>query len=122
MKGDTKDVGFIEDAATHLQNCIAAENHALMTHIATKNKIWMDVADMIRRNRSRLLYKMVPEGKGQLYCLAKHVLIMAVTAKELAIRYKEEKKDGEAQEMIEDAANYEALFRLICNNGEGGEE
>jgi hypothetical protein len=113
MQGDNKDVGYIEDSAMILQNQVACENHAHMSYMATKNKKYIEMADIVRKDRSKLLYELIPENKGQNYCIAKHISAIIMGYKELANRKMEFNKIEEAKELLETANNYELLFRLL---------
>lgn len=113
MENDNKDVGFIEDSATLIQNAVAAENHAQMSWISTKDDFYLELSDMIRRDRSKLMYSLIPESDAQDYCIVKHTLVMAQNYKELANRCTELKLIDQAKENLEAAGRYEALFRLI---------
>ncbi len=113
MEKDKKDVGFVDDAILYIQNMIASENHAIESWGETKDDKWLDILKKIRRNRSKMLYKLVPENKGELYCFSKHILVSAVALKELGNRYTESKEDKLAKECFEEASLYEKLFKLL---------
>lgn len=113
MKGDKFDVGFIEDSLFMLQHLVSAENHAIESFSSSKKKIWSDVNKVIRRMRSKYLYRIVKEENEQGYCLTKHLLASAQGLKELANRYIE---DGDAElskECFEDSQTLEKIIMII---------
>jgi len=113
MKKDGKDVGFIEDAILYLQNAIAGENHAIMSYLATKSLKWLQISSLLRRNRSKILYKLTNEEKGEGYCFGKHILACSCALKELGNRCLEDGNQKEADEYFSEAGDYEALFKLV---------
>lgn len=113
MKGDKKDVGFIDDAIFYLQNMIAAETHALESYVSTKDEKWIDIAKKLRRNRSKRMYRLIPENQGELYCLSKHLLACSMALKELGNRYTEDDEEELAKECFKESTLYESLFKLL---------
>ncbi len=119
MNKDGKDVGFIEDALFGLQNMIAAENHAIMSYAQTKETQWMDIAEYVRKKRSKLLNAITLPNNSQGYCFSKHILAAAQVYKELGNRFMEGRNKELARECFDDAGSFEALFMFI--NKYGGE-
>jgi len=122
MLDDGKDVDMAEDASFFLQHALAAENHCQMSYMSTKDDVWIEIADMIRGDRSKLMYKLIKESKAQTYCISKHLLAMSQAMKELANRYTELKDTQSVKECLEASKNYEALFRLILADMKGGKK
>lgn len=118
MEKDNKDVGFLADAMFYLQNAIAAEHHCLMSFSSTNEEKWLELAKLIRENRSKYLYMIVPEGGGQKYCFSKHIMACACSIKELGNRFLESGDKENAEQCFKESADYEAMFILI--NQEGG--
>lgn len=111
-----KDVGFVHDLIFYLQACVSAEHHALESYCATKENIYLELSDKIRRNRSKKMYLFIKESKAQIYCLSKHLMQMAQSCKELANRYSEMGETKLAEECLNESADYEAIFIIL--NGE----
>jgi len=120
MKDDKKDVGFLADAMFYLQNAISAEHHCLMSFSSTNDNKWLELAKMIRENRSKYLYMLAPDGNGQSYCFMKHIMACAQGIKELGNRFLENGDKKSAQECFKESADYEAIFILI--NQQGGKK
>lgn len=114
MKNDGKDVKILDDAILYLQNCIACENHAYESYTSTKDEKFLDIAKRIRRNRSKLMYKIIPQSKAEIYCICKHLLAMAMALKEISSRYSEGDEKELAKECLEEASTYEQLFKLLA--------
>lgn len=113
MEGDKKDVGFLQDSVNVLGNMINAENHAINSALITKNDLFLEIAEMIRKDRSEILYSLVKENNGESYCLSKHILASANGLKELGNRLIEKDDKIGAKKMFERAETYEKLFILI---------
>jgi DNA polymerase III gamma/tau subunit len=121
MEKDKKDVGFIQDFIFYLQNAIALEHHLIESYSVTKDKIQMDMAERIRRNRSKWMYRFIKESKNQIYCESKHLMAMAQSMKELGNRYIEQEERELADECFQESADCEACF-ILLNKENGGKE
>ncbi len=117
MEEDGKDVAFLSDAMFYLQNAISAEHHCLMSFSTTKNEKWLELAKMIRENRSNYLYIFAPEGQGQSYCFMKHIMACAMATKELGNRFLERGDKKKAEDCFNESADYESMFVLIHQQG-----
>jgi len=117
-----KDVGLMEDAIFYLKNCIASENHALMSYLTTNNKKWLDALDLIRKNRGKLLNFLVKKENSQVYCFSKHLLAMSIGVSEVANRYLEKGEKEIAKELYGQVGDYESLFLLFNNYVKGGDD
>jgi hypothetical protein len=118
MKSDKLDVGFFDDAIFCLSNMVALENHSINSYLQTKKKVFLEIAEMTRKDRSKLLYKLVKENNGEGYCMSKHTLAVGISMKELGNRFLEEKDFEMANELFEKAGLYENLFKLINDKEE----
>ena len=118
MENDKKDVGWIFDFMFFLKNAIALENHFLESFAVTKDKIQMELAEKIRHNRSKWMYKYIKESKNQIYCESKHLLACAMALQELGNRFTERKEYKLAEECFNESQECEAIFILL--NEEGG--
>lgn len=113
MENDEKDVGFVHDLIFFLQNAIALEHHALESYSTTKDKIQLDIAEKIRRMRSKKMYTFIKESKNQIYCESKHLMACAASLKELGNRYVERGEKKLAEECFNESADCEAIFILL---------
>lgn len=118
MKGDNRDVGWIHDLIFGLQNLIASENHAIESFSSSKKEIWLELAEKIRKNRSKWMRIFIKKANDQRYCFSKHILASSMAMKELGNRYQTQGEKELAKECFEESADYEAMFILI--NQEGG--
>ena len=112
-----KDVGFLQDAILYLANAIALEWHCLESYSLTKDKIQLQIAERVRRQRSKFMYQLVPESKNQIYCESKHLLACAVSLKELSNRYVEKGEKELAEECLKDSMDMESIFILLNDGG-----
>ena len=119
MEKDKKDVGFMDDALLYIENMVCAEHHAMESWVSSKDEKWMDILIQIRRNRSKMLYKLVPKENSEIYCFSKHILCCAEALKELANRYTERKDFKSAKECLDESSLYEKLFKFLTG-GENG--
>lgn len=108
-----KDTGEIEDSCFFICNCLGAENHALFCYLNTKDERYLEVLDSIRKSRVKILDKIVKDEKSQLYCLSKHLLAMSMGISEVANRYLERGDKKTAEDLIESAGDFQAMFLLL---------
>ena len=122
MENDKKDVGWIFDFMYYLQSAVSLEHHAIesLSNSTDKNmkKLWLEIAEKTRRNRSKWMYRYISEGGGQKYCASKHLMQMAQSLKELGNRFTERKEYKLAEECFNESQECEAIFILL--NEEGG--
>lgn len=116
MKDDKKDVSMNDDIILYLQNAIACENHCIMSYASSDDKKYLDMAQEIRKNRSKWLYKFVL-GENENYCISKHLLVCATALKEMSNRFMEENEKELADECIKEAELYENLFVELNKSG-----
>lgn len=117
MEGDKRDVGYIHDFIFYLQNVIALEHHCLESFSITRDKLQLEIAEKVRRQRSKKMYNFVKESKNQIYCESKHLLACACALKELGNRYLEKDDKKLAEECFNESAEMEAIFILINEGG-----
>ena len=113
MQQDGKDVGFLDDGIFFLQHAVAAENHCVDSYALTKEPSFLELAQIIRRKRSKFLSKFVKEGNGQAYCISKHVLGCAQGLKEMGSRFSENGDKELAEECIQDAMDFQSIFIFV---------
>lgn len=119
MENDGKDVGMIHDVIFFLQNAIALEHHCIESYSLSKDKIQLEIANKIRRIRSKKMYQIVKKSKNQIYCESKHLLACAMALKEVGNRHIESGEEELARECFEESADCEAIF-ILLNQVKGG--
>ena len=117
MKNDKKDLGFIDDSLDLICDLACAETHCARTFIQTKDKDFLELLSMFRRDRSELLYSIIPENYGESYCLVKHILKVSRNWEELANRLIEENNLELAKEYLEKSLMYRNVAKLISEKG-----
>lgn len=113
MKGDNYDVGFIDDILFGIEHAIGAEEHCKQSFVMDKDERWLDILKKIRRERSKLMYRIVPQANNESYCTIKHMLGWAMSLKEIGDRYLEERKKNLAKECFELAQLLESVVKLL---------
>lgn len=113
VENDTKDVGFIHDFIFYIQNAIALEHHCIESFSITKDNLQLEIAEKVRKQRSKKMYQFVKESKNQIYCESKHLMACAQALKELGNRYIEKKEQKLAEECFNESAEMEAIFILL---------
>ena len=111
--GNDKDVGFMQDFMFFLQNAIACEHHCQESYALNKDPYQLELAIMIRRIRSKWMYRFIKESKNQIYCENKHLMGMAAASKEMGNRFIESNEKKLAEECFEESQLYESVFILL---------
>ena len=117
MEFDGKDLGYIEDAINCIAELYNAETHALSTFAQTKNQDWLEFAEIIRTDRSKLLYEITPNNQGESYCFLKHISGAIRILQELGNRKLESDDKEYAKELFEKADKYKKIAMLIISEG-----
>jgi len=118
-KNNEKDVGFMMDIITGVADCVHAEHHALRSFSSTDNKQFIDLARKLREIRSFVLYKFVPDKKGELWCITKHLSGVTKALEEWGNRFLEEGDQESAETCFRYMGDIEAYI-LILNDWVGG--
>lgn len=113
MQNDKKDVGFLQDFIFYLQNAIACEHHCIESYAISGDKLYLEIAYKIRKERSKWMYRYIKESKNQKYCISKHLMACAQAMKELGNRYIETKEKNLSEECFKDSVDCESIFILI---------
>jgi hypothetical protein len=111
------DVGFINDAFDLIADLYCAENHAINSYNETKEEIWLEIAEMCRKDRGKILRSLTPKTDDESYCFKKHISGVSKNYKELGNRLSEKGDKKSAIEMFEKADSYEKLFILLTERG-----
>jgi len=117
VKDDGKDVGLALDFITGIQHAIHSEHHLLRTFVNTKDKVFLELAKYIREIRSEIMYKVIPEKKGENYCSTKHLSAFAQSLEELGNRFLEEGDIETSKLCFKYMSDVEASIILINQKG-----
>lgn len=117
MKNDNKDLSYIEDCLNCIADLYNAETHALATFSQTKNYDFIEYAEILRQDRSKLLYEITPENQGETYCLLKHISGAIRMLQELGNRKLEDGQKDYAQELFDKSDKYKKIAMLITQGG-----
>jgi len=125
MENDGKDLGLQDDLLLNCQHLVCSEDHAMQTAIFYKDKKdlkkyndWIELCILVRRNRSKKMYPIIPENSGETYCFVKHLLGACQTCKELGNRYTEKNEMELAKECFQEAVTYERIIKVLINEKE----
>lgn len=113
-----KDVSWIHDFIFYLQNAVALEHHAIESYSVTKDPLQMQIAERARTNRSKWMYKNIPESKSQIYCETKHLSACAMALKEMGNRFLTNGNKELADECFTESSDMEAIIVLLNQPGE----
>ena len=92
-------------------NIVSLEEHSFFSYIKTKDDKFLEILEICRELRKRLLAKIVKkDDDSERWCMSKHLLASSMRMYEVGNRYLHEKKMDEAKQSYEDAAELYALF------------
>ena len=105
------DLSAGEDLSIALMNIVSLEEHSFFSYIKTKDDKFLEILEICRELRKRLLAKIVKkDDDSEKWCMSKHLLASSMRMYEVGNRYLHEEKMDEAKQSYEDAAELYALF------------
>src|SRR3989344_1855487 len=104
------DLSAGEDLSIALMNIVSLEEHSFFSYIKTKNEKFLNILEICRELRKRLLAKIVKKDDSEKWCMSKHLLASSMRMYEVGNRYLHEKKMDEAKQSYVDAIELYALF------------
>ena len=104
------DLSAGEDLTVALMNIISLEEHSFFSYVKTKDEEFLEILEICRELRKRLLAKLVHKDESEIWCMSKHLLASSMRMYEVGNRYLHEKKMDEAKQSYEDAGELYGLF------------
>ncbi len=124
IKGKNElDLSVGEDLSIAIMNIASLEEHSFFSYVKTKDEKFLDILEISRELRKKLLFKIVSKDDSEKWCMSKHLLASSMRLFEVGNRLLHENKKDEAKEMYDDAAELYGLFwKLNLENGAKGNE
>lgn len=88
------DLGLAEDSFTVIKNLAHIEIHAMNQYQITQDKKYLDLKEKAREFRTKLQNRVVPNAKGNQYCINKHLSTISAGSEELISRFIQLKEDN----------------------------
>jgi len=110
IRAQLVDLTTEEDAMFAAMNLISLEEHLFMTYVKTKKDIYLELHDEIRKLRREIMEKLVKNTEGELWCVSKHLLSVAMRLKEVADKVKDEKF---RKKLYESSYDMLKIFKLL---------
>ena len=107
---DELDLSAGEDLSIALMNLVSLEEHSFFSYVKTKDQKFLEILEICRELRKKLLAKLVHKDESETWCMSKHLLASSMRMYEVGNRYLHEKKIDEAKQSYEDSAELYALF------------
>jgi hypothetical protein len=104
------DLSADEDLSIAIMNLISIEEHLYFSGMKTSDEQYFKLLENIREMRVRLLKEIVKEGKGETWCISKHLLAAAMRLMEVGTKLMTRGKKPEAYKKFEDAFNLYSIF------------
>ena len=104
------DISAWEDLSIGLMNLVSLEEHCFFSYAKTGDEKFLDLLNIVRELRKKLLALIVKSDDSEKWCMSKHFLASSMRLYEVANRLFNEKKKDEAKEMYKDAAELYGLF------------
>jgi len=107
------DITAFEDLSIALMNLVSLEEHCFFSYIKTQDKKFLEILEIVRELRKKLLVLIVKNDKddeSEKWCMSKHFLASSMRLYEVGNRLLHEGKEKEAKEMYKDAAELYGLF------------
>lgn len=111
------DISASEDLSIALMNLVSLEEHSFFSYAKTNDEQFLEVLEICRELRKKLLLKIVKEkDDSEKWCMSKHLLAASMRLFETGNRHLHDGKKHEAIEMYKDAAETYALFWKLNSN------
>ena len=111
IKGKNElDLSMGEDLSIAIMNIASLEEHSFFSYVKTKDEKFLDILEISRELRKKLLLKIVTKDDSEKWCMSKHLLASSMRLFEVGNRLLHENKKDEAKEMYHDAAELYGLF------------
>jgi len=108
---DSLDISMWEDLSIALMNLVSLEEHCFFSYAKTQDDKFLKMLEIVRELRKKLLALIVEKDEdSEKWCMSKHFLASSMRLYEVANRLLHEKKEKEAKEMYNDAAELYGLF------------
>jgi hypothetical protein len=104
------DLSAGEDLSIALMNLVSLEEHSFFSYVKTKDEKFLEILEISRELRKKLLAKLVSQDDSETWCMSKHLLASSMRLYEVGNRYLHDKKIEEAKQLYEDAAELYGLF------------
>src|SRR3989304_57821 len=104
------DLSAAEDLTVGLMNLVSLEEHAFFSYMKTKEDRFLDMLNITRSLRKKLLEKVVNKDDSEGWCMSKHLLASSMRVYEVGTKLLGDGKEKEAKEMFEDSAELYGLF------------
>lgn len=104
------DLTTAEDLSIAVMNLISLEEHFFFTAEKTKKEGYFDTAQEIRTIRKRFLAELMPDNKGETWCIAKHLLATTMRLVEVGTKLQQEGEKKRAKEAFDGAYGVYSLF------------
>ena len=112
------DLSAAEDLSIGLMNLVSLEEHAFFSYMKTKQDRFLEMLNIVRSLRKKLLKKVVNKDDSEGWCMSKHLLASSMRVYEVGTKLLGDGKEKEAKEMFNDSAELYALFWKL-NVGKG---
>lgn len=104
------DLSTEEDLSIAIMNLISLEEHFFFTGAKTGKSEYFDLLGEVREMRKELLGKMMDKNEGETWCIAKHLLAVAMRLIEVGTKLRSDGKTDEAAEMFDKAYKAYSMF------------
>lgn len=116
------DLSAGEDLSFALMNLVSIEEHLACSYARTDDPAFLELLPDIRDLRRDLMKKLVREGNGEGWCIAKHLLASSMRLLEVANKRQADGKDAESRDLIDKAFTLWSLFWTFTGDAPEGTE
>jgi len=108
------DISSWEDLSIGLMNLVSLEEHCFFSYIKTNDDKFLKMLETTRELRKKLLALIVKDNdNSEKWCMSKHFLASSMRLYEVGNRLLHAKKEKEAKQMYESAAELYGLFWVL---------
>jgi hypothetical protein len=112
-KLDKADISLKADLFMCCSNLANMEEHIYFTYVLTRNEKYLQIYNMVRKIRGKLLKKLIKNDGGEVWCFSKHNLVSFYRLIEVGTKALSSDNLEEAKEYFDMAYDVYKLFWLV---------
>ena len=110
-----KDIGFVEESFELCKQLTSIQAHSSASYNSTGEDFFLDLANWSRQMRTFILDMITIEGRGQSWCISKHLCESSMRCEELGTRFLSLNQVDGAKKMFKFSSDCYIKFLQVNN-------
>lgn len=109
-KVNPKDLSSDQDLTIAIMNLISIEEHLMFSGAKTEKTGFYDLIEEIREMRKALMFKVIPDYEGEVWCISKHLLASSMRLMEVGTKQLSMKNTKDAYDLFDKSYELYCMF------------